>query len=106
MTMSLTQKKKASIRQLCHEVLREEFLIIRKIARLLGKFTNSFPAVPFGPLHYKSLKRDKIVALKFAKGKFDKKMKLSQAGKKDILWWINNMKIYLVQYKFQTGAFY
>ena len=44
----------------------------------------------FGPLHYRSLKQDKILALKFAKGNFDKKMKVSQAGKMDILWWINN----------------
>ena len=61
-------------------------LIIRKIARLLGKFTRSFPAVRFGLLHYRSLEQDKILALKFAKGKFDKKMKVSQAGKMDILW--------------------
>ena len=61
MTISLTQKKKASIKQLCHEVLQEEFLITRKTARLLGKFTSSFPAVRFGPLHYRSLERNKIL---------------------------------------------
>ena len=42
MTISLTKKKKACIKQLCHEVLQEQFLIIRKIERLLGKFTGSF----------------------------------------------------------------
>ena len=46
----------------------------------------------FGPLHYKSLEQDKILALRFAKGKFDKKMKVSQAGKMDILWRINNIE--------------
>ena len=92
MTISLTQKKKASIKQLCQEVLQEEFLIIRKVPKLLGKFTSSFPAVRFGPLHYRSLERDKILALKFAKGNFDKKMKVSQAGKMDILWSINNIE--------------
>ena len=90
MTISLKETNKASIKQLCHEVLQEEFLIIRKIARLLGKFTSSFPAVRFGTLRYRSLESDKILALKFAKGKFDKKMKVSQARKIDILWWINN----------------
>ena len=92
MTISLTQKKIASIKQLRHEVLQEKVLVIRKIAKLLGKFTSSFPAVRFGPLHYRSLERDKILALKFAKGNFDKKMKVSQAGKMDILWWINNIE--------------
>ena len=85
MTIFLKETNKASIKQLCHEVLQEEFLIIRKIARLLGKFTSSFPAVRFGTLRYRSLESDKILALKFAKGKFDKKMKVSQAGKMDIL---------------------
>ena len=86
MTISLTEKKKAYIKQLCHEVLQKEFLIIRRIARLLGKFTNSFPAVRFGPLHCRSLEQGKILALKFAKGNFDKKMKVSRAVKMDILW--------------------
>ena len=81
-----------SIKQLCHEVLQEEFLVIRKTAKLLGKFTSSFPAVRFGPLHYRSLERVKILALKFAKGNFDKKMKVLQAGKMDILWRINNIE--------------
>ena len=86
MTISLTEKKEAYIKQLCHEVLQKEFLIIRRIARLLGKFTNSFPAVCFGPLHCRSLEQGKILALKFAKGNFDKKMKVSRAVKMDILW--------------------
>ena len=73
-------------------MLKEEFLIIRKIARLLGRFTNSFPAVRFGPLHYRSLEQDKILALRFAKGNFDKKVKVLQARKMDILWWINNIE--------------
>ena len=92
MTISLTQKKKASIKQLCYEVLQEEFLVIRKIAKLLGKFTSRFPAVRFGPLHYRSLERDNILALIFIKGNFDEKIKVSQAGKMDILWWINNIE--------------
>ena len=73
-------------------MLQEEILVIRKIARLLDKFTSSFPALRFSPLHYRSLERDNILTLKFAKGKFDKKMKLSQAGKMDILWWIDNIE--------------
>ena len=103
MTMSLT--KKACIKQLCHEVLKEEFLIIRKVARLLCKFTSSFPAVRFGPLHYRSLDRDKILPLKFSKGNFDKKMKISEAVKMDILWWINNIEDSFSPIQFQTVAF-
>ena len=92
MTTSLTQKKKASIKQLCHEVLQEEVLIIRKIARLPGQFTSSFPEVCSGPLHYWLFERDKFLALKSAKGDFDKKFEVLQAGKIVILWWINKIE--------------
>ena len=34
--------------------------------------------------------RDKILALRFSKENFEKKMEVSQAGKMHILWWINN----------------
>ena len=61
-------------------MFQEEFLIIAKIARPRGKFTSSFLAVRFGPLYYRSLERDKILAFKFAKGNFDKKMKVLQVG--------------------------
>ena len=86
MTISLTKKKKAYVKHLCHEVLQEEFLIIRKIARLLGKFVSSFPAMRFDQLYYRPFEQDKTLALKFAIGNFDKKMKVSQPGKLDILW--------------------
>ena len=88
MTVSLTQKKKASIKQLCHKMLQEEVLIIGKIARILRKITSGFPAVCFGPMHYRSLGRlgrDKFLALKFVEGSFEKEMEVSQAWKMDIL---------------------
>ena len=64
-------------------MLQEEFLFIGKIARLPGKFTSSFPAVRFGLLYYRSLERNRILALTFVKRKFDKKIKVSQAGEMD-----------------------
>ena len=69
------------MKHLCHKVLQEEFLIIRKTARLLGKFTSSFPAVPFVPLHYRSLKRDKIFELKFAKRTMAERCNFYRLGK-------------------------
>lgn len=93
MIVSLTYAKKVSIKEFCREILEEKFVVIRKVASLLGKFTSSFPAVQYGKLHYRALERDKIVALKFSKGNFDKKMKISQEGREDILWWLNNIGI-------------
>ena len=77
MAISLSDIKKEKIRSLCTEILNEEFPVIRTVARLLGKFSTSFPAVQFGRLHYRALERDKIEALKFKKGNFDKKMTIS-----------------------------
>ena len=75
MTISLTQKKKAYIKRLCHEALYEQ----------------SFCSA-FGPLHYRLLVRDKIFAIKFAKGNFHKNIEVLQVGKLYILWLINNIE--------------
>ena len=42
MIIYLTKKKKVGIKQLCHEVLPEEFLIIRNVARQLGNLQAVF----------------------------------------------------------------
>ena len=39
------------------------------------------------------MERDKTLALKFAKENFGKKTKISQAGKTDVLCWINNIEV-------------
>ena len=59
MTISLSDVKKEKIKLLCSEILEEECPKIRTIAKLLGKFTSSFPAVQFEKLHYRSLEREK-----------------------------------------------
>ena len=71
-------------------MLQEKFLIFSKIARILGKFTRNVSAMRFNPLHYQSVEGDKILTLKFTEGNFEKKMEVSQAGKMDLLWWINS----------------
>ena len=68
------------------EILEDECPKIRTRDKLLGKFIGSFPAVQFGKLHYRSLEREKVQALKLSKGNFDKKMKVSSTGKEDIVW--------------------
>ena len=91
MIISLSDVKEEKIKLLCSEILEEECPKITTIAKLLGKFTSSFPAVQFGKLHYTSLEREKIQALKLSKGNFDKKMKVSSTVKEDIVWWYKNI---------------
>ena len=50
---------------------------MRELARILGKIVTSFPAVTFGPPHYRHLERDKISAFKYHKGNFEGKISLS-----------------------------
>ena len=73
MTISLSDAKKENIKLLYSDVLKAECSKIRTIAKLLGKFTSSFPAVQFGKRHYRSLEREKVQALKPSKDNFDKK---------------------------------
>ena len=75
MTISLSDAKKENIKLLFSDVLKAASSKIRTIAKLLGKFTSSFPAVRFSKRHYRSLEREKVQALKPSKDNFDKKKK-------------------------------
>ena len=89
MTIKITTEKKLEIKNICDSVLKNPWHTIRTISSMIGKMTASFPGVRYRPLHYRNLKS---VALKNNnKGNFDKKMKISSLGVKDINWWINNI---------------
>ena len=55
---------------LCVKLLATEQAPIRQVAQLLGIFSSSFIAVPYGKLYYRSLERCKTKSL--VKGDFDK----------------------------------
>ena len=50
----------------------------------------SFPAIPFGAVHYRCLEQDKGKELQMSKGHFDKMMTLSDSAIQDIAWWLQN----------------
>ena len=83
MTKSMSDVKKKNIRSSCTEILNEDFPETWKVASILGTIS-SFSAVQFERLHYRALEVDKIQALKFKKGNFDKKMIIYSAVKDDI----------------------
>ena len=55
-----------SLCSVCEEVRdpKAKRLSIRELAQLIGKMVSSFPAVRFGPLHYRHLEQVKKKALK------------------------------------------
>ena len=91
MTIRLTPEKAAGLKTTCHALLTNPSPTIRELARVVGKIVSSFPGVMYGPLHYRMLERDKILALQTTCWDFDKHMSLSPEAKSELGWWINNI---------------
>ena len=91
MTVSLTPAKKQKILPLCVKLLTTEQAPIRQVAQLLGTFSSSFIAVPFGKLYYRSLEGCKTKSLVISKWTFDQIMHVSKEAIQDILWWKHNI---------------
>ena len=60
---------------------------VQEIQSLVGMMTASFPAVMYGPLHYRSIDMDKNEALKKSKGNFNSSMTLSSSSIENLHWW-------------------
>ena len=58
---------------------------------MIGKLVASFPGVMYGPLYYRQLEKEKILALKFSKGNLDASTKLSTEARKELQWWVDNI---------------
>ena len=65
MTLSLTDEKKNTIKTLLINCLHSHQISLRELARISGNTVASFPAVTFGPFHYRYLEKDKIRGLKY-----------------------------------------
>lgn len=92
MLVSLTEDKIVKFQGIARHVLNEVNPIIRDIAGIIGLMVAYTPGVEFGAAHYKCLEKDKIKALKRAKGNFDELMWLSEDGITDIMWWMDNIQ--------------
>ena len=92
MTMSLTKNKKEKIIRLCSQLLHNKCPTIRELAQVIGNIVASFPAVTYGPLHYRSLELDKIYSLRRYAYNFDKPATISPNAKMELLWWISNIQ--------------
>ena len=92
MRVSLTQDKALKLQTACRDIVKRERIVIREVAKLLGLMVSSLPGVQHGQLFYRSIENDKIIALKEANGKYEKKMTLSDKAREDIQWWIDNVR--------------
>ena len=65
--------------------------MIRDLASIIGNLVATFPAIPFGKLHYRELEFIKIQALKNSHGNFDAVCSLSVDAANELQWWTDHI---------------
>jgi len=70
MIVQLTESLKKKLKNARLNLVNEETCTVQNVTELIGLIVSSFPWVEHGPLHYRSLGRDKSNALRGNKGKF------------------------------------
>ena len=91
MTVELTKEKKDTLYAECKSLFEKNQAKIREVARIIGLIVSSFSAVDFGPLHYRILEREKIIALRDAHGNFEQFMNITEEMKQELSWWMENV---------------
>ena len=90
MEISLPADKVRGIKQSCEHLAHQQHPAIREVAKVIGSIVASFPAVPYGKLHYRCLEMDKIRALTQNQGDFARPMSLSAGTINELKWWADN----------------
>ena len=91
MSIQLPSAKKQRIRGMCETLLNNGQDKTRQIAKVLGTMVATFPGVRFGPLHYRTLEREKMENVQAHKGSYDGHMSLSDGTRNEIQWWCDNI---------------
>ena len=92
MTVTLTPERASDMISCCLTIVKKETVTIGDLAKVIGKIVASFPAVMYGPLHYRQLEKEKKIALVQNAGRSDRRMTLSSQAKTELHWWINNVE--------------
>lgn len=93
MTVQLTTERKEKLKNACLKLIEKDTCKIQNLAEVIGLIVSSLPGVEYGPLHYRSLERDKTNALRENKGNFGASMTLSLEAKSEIHWWLSNVDL-------------
>eukprot|EP00794_Sanderia_malayensis_P020896 gene20895-22947_t len=91
MKITLTRDKVTKLINSMSNLLEKNTSSIREVAQVIGYIVSSLPAVRYGQCHYQSIEKDKINALKQAKGNFDAQMYLSSKARLELNWWLANI---------------
>lgn len=93
MTLSVTNKKRSSIKLLIRKYLNISSCTIRDFAQLIGTLTACCPAVSYGFLYTKILEKQKCIELINHNNDFDSLININVECKKDLQWWHNCIKM-------------
>ena len=82
----LPEVKVQKIKKFAKWLLQENVITVRVLASFIGLVLNAFYAILEGPLHYRSLERDKILSL-CGTLDFGNTLVLSEHSRIDLQWW-------------------
>ena len=94
MTVSVSDEKSRAVVDRIKDLLEKKQCSIRDFSKVLGCLVALDPGVWIGPLYWKRLEIEKIWWLRHRKFDFDGMMKLTNAVREDLLWWIENIQKY------------
>ena len=89
----LTEDKEEKMIRAAEDILRKQHPSIREVAGLLGLMTAFSQAFRYAEAYGKTLDRDKVEALRIARGDFNAKMTLSEEGRREVIWWLQNVRL-------------
>ena len=93
MSICLTGTRKGVILDICKNRTSGDSHKIRIVGSAVGCFIAVLPRVKYGGLFYPNLERCKYLALKSAKGNFEKIMRLTSQAQQDLVWWSRNITL-------------
>ena len=91
MTVTLPSEKINNVMDCCLQAWRQIQISIQFLAHLIGLLISIFPACPLGKLHYRSLERVKVAALRKTHGSFDGYCVLDSFSLTDLEWWMQTI---------------
>ena len=93
MTIRLTEERREKIVKNCKLLSQQAKAQIRAVARVIGILTASFPAIKYGPLHFRGLEACKSHAVKMHLGNYNAYMTMDTASVHDLEWQISNIPL-------------